>query len=451
MNSLADLPELVGFFSYSRDDDEGSQGALSALRDAIQRELGAQLGRNRQNFRLWQDRAAIAPGRLWESEIKEAIAQSAFFIPMITPRVVLSSHCRFEFELFLAREKALGRSDLVFPMLYVSVPALENESEWRNHPVLSIVGTRQWVDWRKYRHSDINSTAVREAIEVFCSQIARALRAPMLLPAPAIVSAAPAGVTPVEVVSRQTVEGEAADTARRPSVPDAEARRKAEAERLAQAARERALARAQTGARAQSPPPPLAATQKRATSGWRTAFLPGLVFVVATILYAGLTYVTDAWPERSMFLLFGATDAFALSAVLGFGAWRYGLLDGRRAGKASLAIFIGAMAVTLFMWEAAFVWWTDIEHWKSVFRWGGQDILSVVVTLLIAAYVLPHFRDVRIWAIFAVLWAGLDLIILVMQEREITISPYVYPLNRGLALAALIYWLQRGASKVRRS
>ncbi len=178
MNSLADLPELVGFFSYSRDDDEGSQGALSALRDAIQRELGAQLGRNRQNFRLWQDRAAIAPGRLWESEIKEAIAQSAFFIPMITPRVILSSHCRLEFKSFLAREKALGRSDLVFPMLYVSVPALENESEWRNHPVLSIVGTRQWIDWRKYRHSDINSTAVREAIEAFCSQIAKALRAP---------------------------------------------------------------------------------------------------------------------------------------------------------------------------------------------------------------------------------------------------------------------------------
>ena len=218
MNSLADLPELVGFFSYSRDDDEGSQGALSALRDAIQRELSAQLGRNRQNFRLWQDRAAIAPGRLWESEIKEAIAQSAFFIPMITPRVILSSHCRFEFESFLAREKALGRSDLVFPMLYVSVPALENESEWRNHPVLSIVGTRQWIDWRKYRHSDINSTAVREAIEAFCSQIAKALRAPMPSPASRVVPAAPARVAVAEAAPRPTAEDEAADIARRSRV-----------------------------------------------------------------------------------------------------------------------------------------------------------------------------------------------------------------------------------------
>jgi len=33
MSSLADLPELVGFFSYSREDDADSRGALSALRN----------------------------------------------------------------------------------------------------------------------------------------------------------------------------------------------------------------------------------------------------------------------------------------------------------------------------------------------------------------------------------------------------------------------------------
>jgi hypothetical protein len=39
MSSLADLPELVGFFSYSREDDEDSRDALSAFRERIQREL----------------------------------------------------------------------------------------------------------------------------------------------------------------------------------------------------------------------------------------------------------------------------------------------------------------------------------------------------------------------------------------------------------------------------
>ena len=35
MSSLAELPELVGFFSYSRKDDELSQGSLTKLRASI--------------------------------------------------------------------------------------------------------------------------------------------------------------------------------------------------------------------------------------------------------------------------------------------------------------------------------------------------------------------------------------------------------------------------------
>jgi hypothetical protein len=98
MSSLVDLPEIVGFFSYSREDDEAFEGTLSALRDAIQRELSAQLGRSRSTFRLWQDQTAIAPGQLWESEIKKAVEQAVFFIPIVTPRAVNSHHCKFEFE-----------------------------------------------------------------------------------------------------------------------------------------------------------------------------------------------------------------------------------------------------------------------------------------------------------------------------------------------------------------
>ncbi|MGO9132811.1 MAG: toll/interleukin-1 receptor domain-containing protein, partial [Methylovirgula sp.] len=100
MSSLADLPELVGFFSYSRQDDEDSGGALSKLRDKIARELGMRLGRDRRDFRLWQDKTAIAYGTLWKDEITRAIAESAFFIPIVTPRTVRSPHCKFEFESF---------------------------------------------------------------------------------------------------------------------------------------------------------------------------------------------------------------------------------------------------------------------------------------------------------------------------------------------------------------
>ncbi len=97
MSSLADLPELIGFFSYSRQDDEDSKATLSELRDRIERELRGQLGRSKSNFRLWQDKEAISPGRLWEAEIKSAIGQSIFFIPIVTPTAVNSSQCKIEF------------------------------------------------------------------------------------------------------------------------------------------------------------------------------------------------------------------------------------------------------------------------------------------------------------------------------------------------------------------
>jgi hypothetical protein len=92
MASLTDLLELVGFFSYSREDDVDSHGALSTLRTRIQGELRGQLGRTAKTFRLWQDKEAIPSGTLWASEIKNAVAQSVFFIQIITPTVVASPY-----------------------------------------------------------------------------------------------------------------------------------------------------------------------------------------------------------------------------------------------------------------------------------------------------------------------------------------------------------------------
>ncbi len=178
MSSLADLPDLVGFFSYSREDDEAYKGRLSTLREAIQEELSAQLGRSRSTFRVFQDKSAIAPGRLWESDIKNAVEQSAFFIPIVTPRAINSTHCKFEFDAFLDRERKLERSDLVFPILYVPVVALANESQWRNHPVLSVIGQRQYVDWQTFRYVDVPTPPMRQEIAGYCRKIVEALYQP---------------------------------------------------------------------------------------------------------------------------------------------------------------------------------------------------------------------------------------------------------------------------------
>ncbi len=175
MSTLAEVPELIGFFSYSREDDEGSKGSLSALRDAIQAELSAQLGRSQIDFRIWQDKAAISHGTLWEKQIDQGIKQSVFFIPIVTPRSLRSQNCGHEFQAFLAREAELGRDDLVFPILYIPVPALEDEKLWRQDPVLNIVGTRQYLDWRDYRPRSLEDPEIRTRIIHFCRNISKAL------------------------------------------------------------------------------------------------------------------------------------------------------------------------------------------------------------------------------------------------------------------------------------
>ena len=181
MASLADAPDLVGFFSYSREDDEDSGGKLSKLRERIQAELRGQLGRTKKDFRLWQDKTAIAHGELWEDRIKSAVAESVFFIPIITPTAVKSYHCKFEFDSFLAREKKLDRNNLVFPIVYIPVPALTDD-RWHQDSLLAIIGSRQYEQWQNLRQLDPSSTEVALRVEKFCENICKALQQPWLSP-----------------------------------------------------------------------------------------------------------------------------------------------------------------------------------------------------------------------------------------------------------------------------
>jgi hypothetical protein len=225
MPSLAELPNLTGFFSYSRRDDEHSQGSLSRLRAQIYNELRLQLG---LNFKLWQDTVAIPEGTEWEGEIKQAISDSVFFIPIVTPSSVASPYCRMEFEAFLAREETLGRKNLVFPLLYVRVPALEKEELWRQDPLLGIIGRRQYFDWQKFRHRSFTEGEIAERIEHFCQNIVESLHQPWMSPAERRAAEEAEAKQAAEQARRDQEEKERQQA-------DAEARRQAEQQRRAAA------------------------------------------------------------------------------------------------------------------------------------------------------------------------------------------------------------------------
>ncbi len=137
---------LVGFSSYSREDDEGFNDALFEFADRNQRYLGALLGRTLNDFRIWQDTECHPSRAMWKKTLEKGIAESVFFVPIVTPRAVKSQHCATEFALFLAREAELGRDDRFFPILYLPVPELDDDALCRDDPVLKIIRERQYFD-----------------------------------------------------------------------------------------------------------------------------------------------------------------------------------------------------------------------------------------------------------------------------------------------------------------
>jgi hypothetical protein len=150
---------------------------LSALRDRIQEDIRSLLGISSNKFRLWQDKQAIASGKLWKSEIESAVAQSVFFIPIITPTSIKSKYCMYELELFKGRLKGLGQNDLVFPLVYYPVPELRDSNLPEAHPLLSLIASHQFVDWGEdFSLRSLDDFEVQKAIRKLTTNIADAIR-----------------------------------------------------------------------------------------------------------------------------------------------------------------------------------------------------------------------------------------------------------------------------------
>jgi len=117
---------------------------------------------------------------------------------------------------------------------------LENEAQWREDPVLSIIGKRQYVDWRPLRHLDVRTTTVREQIEHFCDNIVGALREPWASPEERRKQEADAKRRASEEKRRAEAASQAAEeTQRAEATRQAEERQRARAARLVEEGRQR--------------------------------------------------------------------------------------------------------------------------------------------------------------------------------------------------------------------
>jgi hypothetical protein len=102
---------------------------------------------------IWQDIQAMPPGVDWAASIERVICQAVFFIPIVTPRYLKSPHCFAEFQSFRSRMIDLGRDNLIFPILYISVDHVGADE--------TVFGREleawQWTDFRPLRNADPRS------------------------------------------------------------------------------------------------------------------------------------------------------------------------------------------------------------------------------------------------------------------------------------------------------
>jgi parallel beta-helix repeat protein len=162
----------AAFLSYVRLDDKHERGRLSEFRERLSGEVRIQTG---EEFPIFQDREDIHWGQEWKSRIKDSLASVTFLIPILTPGFFKSQPCRDEMELFLKREKALGRDDLIMPVHYVNCAILSDKDKRAQDHLAEIIATRNIADWRDLRHEPMTSALAGRTLDVLASHIRDAL------------------------------------------------------------------------------------------------------------------------------------------------------------------------------------------------------------------------------------------------------------------------------------
>ncbi|TXN42911.1 toll/interleukin-1 receptor domain-containing protein, partial [Methylobacterium sp. WL7] len=167
----------TGFWSYTSSDENSSRGKLSLLRSLLSQELQQQIGR-RPTVVIWQDVAAIPPGSEWEQQIRSAIGETSFIIPIITPAFLQSEWCSQEIDLFRLRENELKSKRLIFPIHFIDTSHIEerNPDECYSASTLQILKSRQWVDFRNLRLQNYESAEVGQFLEHLAKSIRSSLR-----------------------------------------------------------------------------------------------------------------------------------------------------------------------------------------------------------------------------------------------------------------------------------
>jgi hypothetical protein len=160
------MTDLAGFWSYAHLDEKNSGGRVLSLSHRIGEAFELLSG---ERLQLFTDRE-IQWGEEWEARINEELERTTFLIPIITPSYFRQEDCRKELLQFASTAKRFAMEQLLLPVYYVTVPAMELDEPSKDEAVAIIKGT-QWADARDVRLEDESSAAHRTFVESLAQRL----------------------------------------------------------------------------------------------------------------------------------------------------------------------------------------------------------------------------------------------------------------------------------------
>ncbi len=202
------MPTPSVFLSYPRASDRG--GKISRLREVLEEEIRLLTGDAK--FEIFQD-VSMGLGQSWKQVLLERLEDASFLLPIVQPLFFTSESCRAELEAFLARERSVGRDDLVLPIYYIECEDLSPGSQ---DPLRRALASRQYMDCRNLRHAtdeQLDEVAVKIARRIHEAfrrvSLPREPRRNRTIPSPTLanVASSPVGpnVTPNATASKLRV------------------------------------------------------------------------------------------------------------------------------------------------------------------------------------------------------------------------------------------------------
>ena len=137
-----------GFLSYARSDDLRENGRITRLAKKIMNEFETLTG---EKLKLFIDRDDIEWGDGMRRSLDQALQETTFFIPILTPAYFLSDECRKEMLSFVSSAKSLGLEELLMSIRYVRVSDMREDS---TDELKSVAAAMQYEDWTELRLAD---------------------------------------------------------------------------------------------------------------------------------------------------------------------------------------------------------------------------------------------------------------------------------------------------------